>query len=136
MLKCERCAFSKGKGGRLSKHSIRNHQMRTAVPPPRYPPNKIVDSGLDETSCFFADDDGEEIAHGHYFEELSASYITYTTEGYSDFYRFKVFDGGNFPYDLSKRKVGLPRERRLSFELGPVIHCLRPGGFGLSRKPR
>lgn len=33
-------------------------------------PRQIVDTGLDETSCFFADGGGEEVAHGHYYEEL------------------------------------------------------------------
>lgn len=33
-------------------------------------PHQVVDSGLDETSCFFADGDGEEVTHGHYYEEL------------------------------------------------------------------
>ncbi|CAM9227955.1 unnamed protein product, partial [Laminaria digitata] len=32
---------------------------------------QVTDTGLDETSCFFIDDDGEEIPHGHYYEELA-----------------------------------------------------------------
>ncbi|CAN0597839.1 unnamed protein product, partial [Laminaria digitata] len=31
---------------------------------------QVVDTGLDETSCYFIDADGEEVPHGHYFEEL------------------------------------------------------------------
>ncbi|CAN0522044.1 unnamed protein product, partial [Scytosiphon promiscuus] len=31
---------------------------------------QVVDSGVDETSCFFVDKDGEEVIHGHYYEEL------------------------------------------------------------------
>lgn len=61
----------------------------------------MVDSGLDETSCFFADDDGLEIEHDYLFEDYSI-----------------FFDSGNdstlvsandemkeFKYDLSRRKV-------------------------------
>ena len=33
-------------------------------------PHQVIDSGLDETSCFFIDDDGQEVTHGHYYEEL------------------------------------------------------------------
>lgn len=31
---------------------------------------QIVDTGVDETSCFFADGDGQTVPHGHFFEEL------------------------------------------------------------------
>lgn len=38
----------------------------------RMPPaHQVVDTGLDETSCFFADGDGEEVTHGHYYEEIA-----------------------------------------------------------------
>ena len=57
---------------------------------------QVVDTGLDETSCYFVDEDGEEIAHGHYFEELGF------TSG-SDVYA--PFTGGDFSYDLNRRKV-------------------------------
>lgn len=79
--------------------------------PSALPANQVTDSGLDETSCFFADGDGQEVVHGHYYEELSdVSLYYYTSEGeYYDAYRFKDFDGGNFYFDPSRRKVGTPR---------------------------
>ncbi|CAM9519204.1 unnamed protein product, partial [Scytosiphon promiscuus] len=30
---------------------------------------QVVDTGLDYNSCYFVDEDGEEVAHGHFFEE-------------------------------------------------------------------
>ena len=57
---------------------------------------QVIDTGLDETSCFFVDEDGEEIAHGHYFEELGFA-------NGSDVYA--PFTGGDFSYDLNRRKV-------------------------------
>ena len=70
----------------------------------------MVDSGLDETSCFFIDDDGGEVEHGHYFEELAwvASYfLTASSFFYSTDTAFhdEVFNGGDFVYDTSRRKV-------------------------------
>ena len=32
--------------------------------------HQVVDTGLDETSCFFIDDDGEELPHGYYYERF------------------------------------------------------------------
>lgn len=34
-------------------------------------PYQVTDTGLDETSCFFIDDDGEKVPHGHYYEQLA-----------------------------------------------------------------
>lgn len=52
--------------------------------------SKVIDTGVDETSCFFADDEsGEEVAHGHYFEEwgitvdLDAYASSWTSTEYS-----------------------------------------------------
>ncbi|CAN0100531.1 unnamed protein product, partial [Ascophyllum nodosum] len=71
---------------------------------------QVVDSGLDETSCFFIDDDGGEVEHGHYFEELARVESYFLTA--SSFYRYstntavhEVFNGGDFVYDTSRRKV-------------------------------
>ena len=50
---------------------------------------------MDESSCFFADESGEEVEHGHYFEEI----------GLTMYYVYAVFDGGYFPIDMSLRKV-------------------------------
>ena len=70
----------------------------------------MVDSGLDETSCFFIDDDGEKIEHGHYFEELAwtVRYFWTVSSNYlysSDTDVHEVFNGGDFVYDTSRRKV-------------------------------
>lgn len=60
--------------------------------------SQIVDTGLDTTSCFFADADGEEVEHGHYFETVRSSDSTGSD---SDI----IFNGGSFPVDLTRRKV-------------------------------
>ncbi|CAN0384261.1 unnamed protein product, partial [Ectocarpus sp. 12 AP-2014] len=36
---------------------------------------QVVDSGLDETSCYFIDDSGEEVDHGYYFDELGQAAV-------------------------------------------------------------
>ncbi|CAM9317023.1 unnamed protein product [Discosporangium mesarthrocarpum] len=54
----------------------------------------IVDTGLDETSCFFADEDGVEVEHGYFYEEILES------GG-----EILVLPGDFFPYDLSRRKI-------------------------------
>lgn len=56
-------------------------------------------SGLDETSCFFVDEDGQEIEHGYYFDEVG-----FAGEVTDDNARYE-FSGGHFPYDTSRRKV-------------------------------
>lgn len=57
----------------------------------------MVDSGLDQESCFFRDEDGEHVENGHYFEELALLSATEVN---------LVFNGGYFPQDLDRRKVG------------------------------
>lgn len=47
--------------------------------------SQVVDTGLDETSCFFADDDGLEVEHGYLVGHNSTNF--------------------EFTYDLSRRKV-------------------------------
>lgn len=64
-----------------------------------HPVRQIVDSGLDETSCYFADEDGEEVTHGYYFDEFSESYTSVSLPAY------QKFDGGDFSFDSSRRKV-------------------------------
>ena len=49
-------------------------------------PHQVVDSGLDETSCFFVDEDGEEVTHGHYYEELGLKPFTSSYSFDSSFY--------------------------------------------------
>lgn len=63
--------------------------------------NQIVDSGLDESVCFFADENGQSVEHGHLFDgkrmDDNGTFITV---------------GGNpsFTYDLSRRKVTWPMD--------------------------
>lgn len=52
--------------------------------------------GLDETSCFFVDEDGGKVEHGYYFDEIS---FVLDSEIYMS------FSGGDYPIDLSRRKV-------------------------------
>lgn len=87
----------------------------TTPAPLALPGKQVTDSGLDETSCYFADGDGEEISHGHYFEELSNTYVAYDGSSSSSFW-FQDFQGGDFFYDLSRRKVSVPRERFRGFK--------------------
>lgn len=62
---------------------------------------QIIDTGLDETSCFFVDEDGLEVEHGYYFEELG-----FVGEPSIDLSNVvKIFEGGSFPFDLTRRKV-------------------------------
>ena len=71
---------------------------------------QVVDSGLDETSCFFIDDDEEEIEHGHYFEELAIFIVGLLTASSREIFSsyisaLGVFEGGDFSYNTSRRKV-------------------------------
>lgn len=91
--------YPNGVGGACS-----NFYTRVRRPPPLpRPVHQIVDSGLDETSCFFVDGDGQEVAHGYYFDELSKSYSSVSVPAYTK------FEGGDFSFDSSRRKVGTPR---------------------------
>lgn len=67
----------------------------------------MVDTGLDYNSCFFRDEDGVEVAHGHYFEELGveADALSYWYFSTFNLKVAQIFTGGNFTYDLSRRKV-------------------------------
>lgn len=73
------------------------------APPLPHPVHQIIDSGLDETSCYFADGDGEEVTHGHYFDELSESHSSVSLPAYT------IFEGGDFSFDPSRRKVARHR---------------------------
>ena len=65
---------------------------------------QVIDTGLDETSCFFIDEDGEEVEHGHYFEELQVL-IKATSSTSTSTKDYSIFDGGYFPLFLTRRKV-------------------------------
>ena len=56
----------------------------------------MVDSGLDEMSCFFADDDGLEVEHGHLFDGYHME---------SDGSMSPALGNYSFVYDMSRRKV-------------------------------
>ncbi|CAM9790716.1 unnamed protein product, partial [Ectocarpus fasciculatus] len=63
---------------------------------------QVIDSGLDETSCYFIDDDGEEVDHGYYFNELGqAAVYGYTSSDEIP----NNFDGGDFSYYPDRRKI-------------------------------
>ncbi len=67
---------------------------------------QIVDSGLNETSCYFEHGDGTEVTHGHYFEEVGSTNPYFSTSGSESWSKFKkVFDDGDFTYDSDRRKV-------------------------------
>lgn len=55
-----------------------------------------MDSGLDETSCFFADDDGLEVEHGHLFDGVRVA---------PDGNVSLVLDNYSYAYDMTRRKV-------------------------------
>lgn len=59
---------------------------------------QIVDSGLDETHCYFVDEGGEEVEHGYLFDEIGGY-------GPSSSEIVAIQSGGYFPSDLSRRKV-------------------------------
>lgn len=67
--------------------------------------NQIVDSGLNETSCFFADGDGSEVEHGHYFEMVGSTNPSFSSDSVSSSKFVRVFEGGDFTYDSGRRKV-------------------------------
>ncbi|CAN0345646.1 unnamed protein product [Pylaiella littoralis] len=57
---------------------------------------QVVDTGLDESSCFFADDDGLQIEHGHLYEG-----VRFEADGNVSM----VLGDYSFAYDMSRRKV-------------------------------
>eukprot|EP00752_Nemacystus_decipiens_P005062 g4596.t1 len=57
---------------------------------------QVVDSGLDDTSCYFAEDDGLQIEHGHLFDGVRLE---------PDGNVSLVLDAYSFAYDMSHRKV-------------------------------
>ncbi|CAM9670039.1 unnamed protein product [Ectocarpus fasciculatus] len=91
---------------------------------------QVIDSGIDESSCFFANDEsGDHVPHGHYYEEwginvplTSSSFSSPTSDDDSDdswgwpwasadhhtgsFYQVEeVFDGGDFTVYPDRRKI-------------------------------
>lgn len=44
-------------------------------------PPQVIDTGLDETSCFFVHDEaGDQIAHGYYYDEMGANFISISSD--------------------------------------------------------
>lgn len=58
----------------------------------------MIDSGLDEESCYFADGDGGTVERGYFFQEIAII---------SDTSVAPMFNGGYFPQDPDRRKVAL-----------------------------
>lgn len=56
---------------------------------------QVVDSGLDQESCFFRDEDGEQVEGGYYFDEILVGTLGFIPR----------FTAGSFPMDLERRKV-------------------------------
>lgn len=70
------------------------------------PPRQVLDTGLDESSCYFEDGDGLEVEHGHFFERLGLVLGVYTSATISDSASAVwEFEGGDFTFDLERRKV-------------------------------
>lgn len=66
-------------------------------------PRQIIDTGLDESSCYFIDEDGGEVDHGYYFDEIG-----FTGDGSHASQNLEtLFNGGDFTFDLERRKAGL-----------------------------
>lgn len=86
-----------------------NPKTQNAVRTPFLPSlRQIVDTGLDYNSCFFVDEDGEEVEHGHFFEEIGVEASALSS--WSPTFKItppiaQVFTGGNFNYNLDRRKV-------------------------------
>lgn len=92
--------------------------------------NKVVDTGLDETSCFFVDsEEGDHVTHGYYYDELGVNFLGTSFSGsydegalqqpsaasaasaasyysyYSDYQSEGIFSGGDFSVYPDRRKV-------------------------------
>ena len=78
------------------------YQITSGAVTPALPPLgcQIIDTGLDETSCFFIDDSGEEIEHGYYFDDFELNGLESSATTFETY-----FTGGFFPIDLTRRKV-------------------------------
>eukprot|EP00752_Nemacystus_decipiens_P004360 g3984.t1 len=85
---------------------------------------QVIDTGLDETSCFFVHDDtGDQIEHGYFFDEFGANVFTSLSESddqwwlpkeehhtgsgseYSVISSSAVFTGGDFSFYPERRKL-------------------------------
>lgn len=75
---------------------------------------QIVDTGLDYSSCFFIDSDGEEVAHGHYFLEIGVASSVYPSS-YTQSSQVAVAYGGDFHADKTRRKVSDGQQRTFLF---------------------
>jgi len=63
---------------------------------------QVIDTGLDESSCYFANDEtGDQVEHGYYFDEfgvtIDPSYLFYSSSSpYSDDNIFATYDDDFF----------------------------------------
>lgn len=65
--------------------------------------DKVLDSGLDETSCYFEDGDGLEVTHGFFFDRVGVLPVTSSQTTYVQ--GIALFTGGDFFIDTTRRKV-------------------------------
>ena len=75
-----------------------------------------MDTGLDETSCFFADDDGLQVEHGHVFDGFRQE---------PDGNVSPVLGDSSFAYDMSRRKVCLGCGGGVKHEVNVVVRSAR-----------
>lgn len=99
--------------------------------------HQVIDTGLDESSCFFVHDaDGGLVPRGYYYDEWGTNFGPLTgnstssssTEdlNISDVAVSSAFSGGDFRAYPDRRKVSGARPRPTSAEgLSPVIDILR-----------
>lgn len=85
---------------------------------------QVVDTGLDETSCFFVHDEArDQIAHGYFYDEWGANVVTSLSESDDEWWlpnaedhlgsgsygsvvsSARVFEGGDFTFYPERRKV-------------------------------
>lgn len=78
--------------------SLRRSAFRSPFPVVTIRLIQIVDTGLDETSCFFADDSGDKVEHGYLFDGIKVDATTGNPSA--------ALGDPSFPHDMSRRKVG------------------------------
>lgn len=83
----------------------------------------MVDSGLDETSYFFADDDGLEVEHGHLLHGLRRD-PEGSIQGFVS--NWTLVRANFFPYDMSRRKMRdghKPKVLKLELDVRQIVLC-------------
>lgn len=62
----------------------------------------MVDSGVDQSSCYFREEDGSSVEFGHYFDEIALL-------GSSSSSVVGILDKGYYPVEAGRRKVRYER---------------------------